>query len=276
MKKKQISYTDKDWKEDLRPVIEKRADMLRREVEARKQALLKAPEGALRVTKYGNTYQYFRRREGSDTHGKYIKKRDIKMAVALAQKSYDAKFVGEAAKELKVLDEYLDLTNVDRIGNITDSMHEGKRLLITPIYKDDESFVKDWEAVKYPPGSFKENTAVFLTAKNERVRSKVEINIANMLKMYNVPYRYEYPLELDFEEKRPDFLCLNVRSRKEYIWEHFGMMDKEDYALRNINKINRYMENGFMPGDNLIMTFETDKTSLSTVLIKEIITKYLL
>ena len=276
MKKKQNDYTDRDWVEDLRPLVKKRADMLRSEIETRQQALSRAPEGVLRVTKYGNTYQYFRRLEGSDTHGKYIKRKDIKLAGDLAQKSYDKKFVDEAVKELKLLDEYLDTTEDNRIGRIVERMHEGKRLLVTPIYKDDETFIKEWEAVKYPPGTFQENTAVFLTAKNERVRSKVEINIANMLKMYNIPYRYEYPLELDLEEKRPDFLCLNVRTRKEYIWEHFGMMDKEDYAIKNVDKINRYMENGFMPGDNLIMTFETGNTPLSTMLIKEIIEKYLL
>ena len=49
MKKKQIVYTDKDWKEDLRPLIKKRADMLRREVETRQQALSKAPD-AVTVT----------------------------------------------------------------------------------------------------------------------------------------------------------------------------------------------------------------------------------
>ncbi len=55
----------------------------------------------------------------------------------------------------------------------------------------------------------------------------------------------------------PDFVCLNVKRRKEIVWEHFGMVDNEDYANSMVNKINIYINNGYRFGDNFLMTFET-------------------
>ena len=276
MRQKRKSYSDEEWVRDLRPDIERRAEMLRKEMERREEALLHAPEGSIRVIRYGNTYQYFQRTDPKDAHGIYLKRKDKRLAAALAQKGYAAKFVAEAKKQLKILDEYLRKVEEDSIGKIFDNLHDGKKLLINPVFESRDDYARKWEAVTYLPGFFDDSLQKHYTAKGERVRSKVEINIANILKMYGVPYRYEYPLLLGDREIRPDFLCLNARTRKEYIWEHFGMMDSEIYALKNVDKINKYMEMGYYPGESLIMTFESTAQTLSTFLIKAIIEKYLL
>lgn len=270
------NYSDADWMEDIRSHIEKRAEMLRREIEVRKQALQKSPDGTIRAIRYGNTYQYYNRTDGKDTHGEYIPKKDIKLAKALAQKGYDKKFISEATKELKLLDEYLNKAEKGVIDNICNGLHPGKVALIMPVYQDRATFVRNWEGVVYPPGYFAEGDAEHYTAKNERVRSKTEVNIANMLNLYGIPYRYEFPLVMDSIEFRPDFLCLNVRTRKEYVWEHFGMMELEDYARKNVDKISRYMLNSYIPGENFIMTFETTKKPLNSEVIKAMIENYLI
>lgn len=264
------------WVYDARPVIKKRAELLRQEIKARVQALQKAPDGTLRVSKYGNTYHYYHRTEAKDTLGVYIRENNIRLAKALAQKTYDKKFVAEAQKELGILDEYLRRTESTAIEKIYDDMHPGKKILINPVFEDQATFVRNWEGVVYPPGYFAEGDAEHYTAKNERVRSKTEVNIANMLNLYGIPYRYEFPLVMDSIEFRPDFLCLNVRTRKEYVWEHFGMMELEDYARKNVDKISRYMLNGNIPGENFIMTFETTKKPLNSEVIKAMIENYLI
>ena len=276
MKQIRKNFGDVDWMEDVRSKIEKRAEMLRSEIEARKQALEKAPEGTIRAIRYGNTYQYYNRTDGKDTHGEYIPKKDIKLAKALAQKGYDKKFISEAAKELKLMDEYLNKAEKGAIDNICNGLHPGKVTLITPVYQNRATFVRNWEGVVYPPGYFAEGDAEHYTAKNERVRSKTEVNIANMLNLYGIPYRYEFPLMMDSIDFRPDFLCLNARTRKEYVWEHFGMMELEDYARKNVDKISRYMLNGYIPGENFIMTFETTKKPLNSEVIKAMIENYLI
>lgn len=276
MKQIKKNYTDSDWLNDPRPVLKKRAEMLEKEIEARKQALLKAPEGKLRTIKYGKTFQYYIRTDGKDTHGDYIPKRNRKLASALAQKDYDKQLINFASEELMAIHEYLNATSMDAIGKICDNMHEGKRILVNPVYKDQATFVNAWEAVSYEPGYFMPEEKEHYTVKHERVRSKAEENIANMMAMYGIPYRYEFPMLLDNVERRPDFTCLNVRTRKEFIWEHFGMMDIEDYALKNVDKIGRYILNGYIPGENFIMTFETQNKPLHSGVIKAMIENYLI
>ena len=98
-----------------------------------------------------------------------------------------------------------------------------------------------------------------------------------MLEQYGIPYRYEFPLVLkDHKTVYPDFLCLNVRKRKEYVWEHFGMMDNIAYANSNVNKIAVYELSGYQAGENMIMTFETSQVAISSRIIINKIQQYLL
>ncbi len=273
MKKKEDISRAEAWAKDVRPALSERATLLQREIEKRQEAIKSAPEGTLRVIPHGKSCQFYHRTEAQDTSGTYIKKKNIKLAEALAQKAYDKKFIEVAAKELQLIDKYLSEIEPNAIRRIYDSTHKYRKLLISPVTEDDETFIKRWKDVIYEPGYFKEGLPIYFTAKEEKVRSKIEVNIANMLNHYNIPYRYEYPIVLGNSERRPDFFCLNIR--KEIIWEHFGLMEHADYAVSNVAKINKYMENGYMPGNNLIMTFETAENPLSTVLIKELIETYL-
>jgi len=109
------------------------------------------------------------------------------------------------------------------------------------------------------------------------VRSKSEKIIADTLERRGIPYRYEAPLILqDGVTVYPDFSLLNVRRRKEYIWEHLGMMDNEDYARSAVTKLNSYINSGFFPGEQLILTMESQKTPLGTKTIERMIERYLI
>ena len=74
----------------------------------------------------------------------------------------------------------------------------------------------------------------------------------------------------------PDFNCLNVRSRKDYYWEHLGMMGDAGYANNNIRKIEKYALAKDFDESRLILTFETDKHPLNTKIIEAKIKRYLL
>jgi len=276
MKKREGISNDEAWAKDVRPALSERATLLQREIEKRKEALKSAPKGTLRVIPHGKSCQFYHRTEAHDTSGTYIKKKNIKLAEALAQKAYSKKFIEVASKELQLIEKYLSETEQDGIKLIYEKSHKCRKPLISPVIEDDDTFITRWEDVTYEPGYFKEGMPVHFTAKGEKVRSKIEVNIANMLNYYNIPYRYEYPIVLGNCERRPDFFCLNKRKRKEIIWEHFGLMEHADYAVSNVAKINKYMENGYKPGNNLIMTFETTESPLSTILIKELIETYLI
>ena len=112
--------------------------------------------------------------------------------------------------------------------------------------------------------------------KGERVRSKSEVIIADMLSKEGIPYRYEYPLYIKgFGKIYPDFTVLNIKKREELLWEHFGMMDDAEYAEAAIRKIATYEQNGIYPGEKLILTYETRKNPINQRVINGLIEHFL-
>ena len=73
----------------------------------------------------------------------------------------------------------------------------------------------------------------------------------------------------------PDFLCLNTRTRQEFYWEHFGLMNDPTYSNNAAGKLRLYTENGILAGRNLIITMETQEEPLSTQTIGKLITEFL-
>ena len=69
----------------------------------------------------------------------------------------------------------------------------------------------------------------------------------------------------------PDFCCLDIRQRKEIIWEHFGMMGDSEYSRKTLSKINHYTQNGYYQGDNIIYTFESLDNPMNTKAVDKLI-----
>jgi hypothetical protein len=84
------------------------------------------------------------------------------------------------------------------------------------------------------------------------VRSKGEVTISKALADAEIQFYYEKPLIAKDGRsfKLPDFTF--KYNRKEYYWEHKGMMDDFDYAQRDEKKTRWYIENGYQ--DTLIET----------------------
>ena len=54
----------------------------------------------------------------------------------------------------------------------------------------------------------------------------------------------------------PDFR-IPITVDEEYMWEHFGAMDKDSYYNRTRGKILDYLDERWLPGINMITTYET-------------------
>ena len=175
--------------------------------------------------------QYYHRTNPKDLNGKYIPAKDLKLAQALAQKEYDTKVLRAAEKELKTIQKYLLDYPEKTAEQVYDSLHPERQKLIVPVVEPQNQYIQKWKSVKYEGKGFKENTPEFYTTNGERVRSKSELIIADLLGKENIPYRYEYPVYLmGIGRIYPDFTTLNVRTGKEILWEHLGMMDDAAYA----------------------------------------------
>jgi len=94
---------------------------------------------------------------------------------------------------------------------------------------------------------------IYKTRKGDRVRSKSEVIIANLL--YNSGISYEYEKKLFYTKTKwiePDF-TISIDS-KEFYWEHLGMLGIESYDDRWLEKLNIYQK--YFPG-TLKKTFES-------------------
>ena len=246
-----------------------RCQYLQKVVKEKENALLKAPAGTLRVMRQGGNMRYYLRKEEYPNDTIYLPKEKLRLVRELAQKDYDQKVLRSVSKELQAIDKYLHYCPVIKAEQIYETLHKGKQSLVTPLRPSDEEYIRSWEAVQYEGKSFDENVPEFYSGKGERVRSKSEVIIADMLYQMGIPYRYEYPLYLrGLGEIHPDFTVLNVRERKEIYWEHFGRMDDADYAERAVKKINCFRQNGYYEGENTMYTYETGKQPLNQKLIR--------
>ena len=135
--------------------------------------------------------------------------------------------------------------------------------------------MEKWQTAPYIGKEFLEGTKEFYTENGERVRSKSEVIIANMLKKNHIPYRYECPLCPDGKTTiYPDFTILNVRTRKELYLEHLGMLDDTSYRKDAMKRINFYEKYGIFVGEKLILSFETSSEPLNQKNIQNKIDHY--
>lgn len=262
--------------EQVKKLLEMREYQLQQVKREKERALKIAPEGSLRVCCHGNKVQYYHRNDPKDFNGVYIREKDVELAQKLAQKDYDKKVLRAAEKELSGINKYFSCYPERNMEEIYDNLHRELRKLIEPILMPTEQFVSDWEQVEYQGKDFYEDTPRYYTVKGECVRSKSEVIIADILNREGIPYRYEYPIHLKGQGRiYPDFTVLNVRTRQELLWEHLGRMDDAVYAEKAIQKIMTYEKNGFFPGENLILTYETRKVPLNQKIVMLMIQRYL-
>lgn len=243
--------------------------------ESQKKANL---SGKIRVVRKRKAVQFYHITEKGDKEGKYLPRKQDDFARELLQQEYDEKAVLSAKKELTLLKKLVTFYSKSSLDALNIKFSRTKRKQIEPVLLTNEEYAVKWQNTPYNRKIFYENSTEYFTSKNERVRSKSELIIANTLAQNNVPYRYEFPVDLKTENGwttvHPDFYCLNINNRKEICWEHLGMMDNPDYAVQATAKLNAYIQSGWIPGKNLIVTIETSENPLQTKTLRKLISAY--
>ena len=69
---------------------------------------------------------------------------------------------------------------------------------------------------------------------------------------------------------------MNVRKRKEFYLEHFGIMDDPEYSEKAIKKLEDYAKNKIYIGKNLLVTFETRHKPLEMKVVEQMIKEFIL
>lgn len=81
---------------------------------------------------------------------------------------------------------------------------------------------------------------IYATTKGDKVRSKSEVIIANLLFQHDIKYEYELPLEYEIDKQiKPDFTIFLSENRKIF-WEHLGLLGSETYDEDWLYKMKIY------------------------------------
>ena len=228
--------------------------------------------GNLRIDRCNKSFQYYIVSEHGDTKGTYLPRKDIRKAVAIAQRDYNKTTASIIKKQITAIDKFLDAYHPNAIDDAYTKLHPGRHALVTPVREPAEDFIAAWQHHPYTGKPFEINAPEFYTSTGVRVRSKSEVIIADALSRAGIPYRYEFPTSIKgWGTLYPDFTCLDTRTREEIIWEHFGLMNDPDYVENAVQKIAHYAASGYTIGKNFIATFESSNTPLSVKQVQECI-----
>ncbi|MCR5584772.1 MAG: hypothetical protein K6F63_04975 [Lachnospiraceae bacterium] len=242
-----------------------------------KRELSKLKDGEQLKIKIGYSNGYVQYNYVNPNNGKriYIKKNQRIKVKKSFQKEYYEQVQKILEKQLGILDAFLNKYDIESINKFYDGMPFGRKILVSPIIEPDENYVKKWlnahsgEQNSYPgEGEIITSTGIYVRSKSEKI-------IAELLDKYRIPYRYECGITLNNGKVvYPDFTVLNVRLRKTIYWEHLGLIGYDEYAYKNLQKINEYERAGYELGNNLIITMECSGSRFDSRFIEDKIKKY--
>ncbi len=241
----------------------------------RKQELLKefkrAPDGDLVIKRTGERLFLYRK----DDCGINGIMGERKLSRALARKCYVKKQIFDCENNITVLN-----GSIKRIDRLSCS---GSKLLHKKTYDRLETVFPEkhylyspkqlkWMFSYYERNPFKPEQLKYRTKSGIMVRSKSERTIADLLTEQGILFHYEEKMIINGHAYYPDFVILTENGRL-IVWEHFGLMDNEEYFIKAYSKLKNYRAAGYFTHTNLICTYEED--IVSSERLQGIIKRYL-
>ena len=238
--------------------LEYRTALIKKALEKVKQDTTKYPEGHLRVSPSRNRNRYYHVTQPDNTDGEYIPQANLPLAKALAQKDYNNLFLKEATAELAILESTLSRLSRRNTDLAFRKLPESRKELIKPYIIPDDIYAQEWQAKDFKSNPYMPENKIYDTKRGEKVRSKSESILADMLYEMRIPYYYEKALRLKSGKTLyPDFTLLRIKTREEIYLEHFGLLDDANYLDSFLKKLDEYRQSDIYPGKNLLFTYET-------------------
>ena len=248
-------------------------------------AIARLPQGILVCRRNGSYTKWFHKLPLKRGEGemRYLKKSQRHLAELLARKTYLKKRLELMKHERAAIEAYLKKHDTAKEGlsalslislGVRDLLASSGRSLTDERTMADE--LNNWRHTDYQKCPYHPEALTVPVSETLYVRSKSEAFIAAALQENGIPFRYECELILGSTPYYPDFTIRHPTNGRFIYWEHFGLMDKPDYASRAYSKLRVYNENGIIPTINLITTFETSSSPLNLQLVKSLIEFYLI
>ncbi len=262
----------------------KRKDELQRQLEKIETFKQHEPEGTLKCHlkgKGGHPFYtcLFKDKESGRYREKYISKKNGSIELErLAAKTYYHAVEKSLRKELTAVEYFLKNYHPKEEEEAYHHITKERRSLVRPLRPDVQEALEVWRTEIYEGNTYHEENKTFSTQQGEKVRSKSEALIANLLYQQRdkILYKYERPLVLmcsngTSKTVYPDFTALNLCTGELSYLEHAGRMDDPRYAVDFVHKVKLYADNGIVIGKNLFVTFETYSEALDLRMVDETI-----
>ena len=240
-----------------------------------------APEGSLSIRKRKKRNSYYRNSVMHKGTEKIEKQTNITgnsvLIRRLTEKVIQKKILLRGQRNLFYLNKLLDHYHVTEVSAIKTELGEQYQEAFLMLRNEYLDTIRNTD---YPKAPFDPRYHVHETDCGELVRSKSEQIILNAL----TPYREfitHYEEELLYEigvdgvgKVYPDFTII-LPNGKRILWEHWGRLDDPEYCKRNALKLCLYQRNGYVLGENLIITMDDRHGNVSSLLVAQAIEQIL-
>ena len=246
-----------------------------------KKKLDSAPDGSLTIRKRKRGMSFYR---NTTTHrgSEKIRKqanitRNAGLIRQLTEKAIQKKVLLRGQCNLFYLNKLLDHYQPTELNlvksELGDTYQEAFELL-------QMEYLERQRNVDYSKAPFDPRFHVHETDCGELVRSKSEQIILNALTPHHefiTHYEEDFLYEVYVDglgKVYPDFTII-LPNGKRIIWEHFGRLDDPNYCRKNALKLCLYQRNGYVLGDNLIITMDDKNGNISSALVAQAIDQIL-
>ncbi|MCF0136248.1 MAG: hypothetical protein HUJ69_07500 [Lachnospiraceae bacterium] len=221
---------------------------------------------------------YLHRSDGDGAKDIYISVKNTDIVRKMIQNDYQVRLQKRVNYELKTLQHFLPKLKhlIDHSPeDLYDHAPPGRKKHISPYLLGPEATIEKWMNEPFTPLQYPGAPSGYVTEKGETVRSKSELLIASYLYKMQIPYKYEKPLSLaGTGTVHPDFTIIDPHTLREVYIEHMGMMDNDDYRANALRKLESYILNGYLPGESLIVFFESDRLPLNTRTLEAMLRRF--
>lgn len=219
------------------------------------------PEGTLVTDSNDNIYRYIKK--GSKQYKIMLRKNDQSLLNKLKRRRYISKGLRILQQRIKTIKEFLEKDTFYDPKAIEEQLPKQYRgLKGVKVFLDGDINIDDWISAPYITNPLPIQRKHYTTT-GLCTRSKSEAMIATRADDRKLLYRYDAEVRLDNKSVYPDFTFLDIKRRRILYLEHLGKVDDERYMLRNLRKLEEYAECGIVLGDNLFITYETQRKPLS-------------
>ena len=229
------------------------------------------PSGTFFCTRNNKYYKWYYTDKGKT---KYIPKSERKLAEQLVKRKYLESRLRKLKQEEKRIDIYLKQYSLDEFSSYHIEEHPELQKLLSGVYVPLKQELDEWVNASYTNNPKEPQKLIHKTIPGILVRSKSEALIINALFGHKIPFRYECLLQIQNVSIYPDFTIRHPVTGEVYYWEHFGMMDNENYAHNVYSKLQLYQSVGIIPSMQLLTTFETRQNPLDYEYVELLIQYY--